>query len=833
MGLEEYWEKRRFERTAEPKGRLAAGGERRRFVIQKHAASRLHYDFRLELHGVLKSWAVPKGPSLDPAEKRLAVHVEDHPVEYGSFEGIIPKGEYGGGTVLLWDRGNWEPLADPDEGYRRGNLKFRLHGEKLHGEWALVRMHGRGAEDKNWLLVKKKDEAARPGAGLEIVDELPRSVATERGLGEIAADPEHWSGKSLDPSGLPHAQRRGQPEVLSPQLALLAREPPEGDDWLHEIKHDGYRMLCLVEKGEARLLTRRGHDWTERFPAIGRAIEALPVESAVYDGEVVVLEKSGRSNFQALQNAMKGRKVGQLVYYLFDLPHCRGYDLTRTPLLLRKGLLRQIVALSPEGSPLHLSDHVRGEGRRFYENACRLGLEGVVSKRADSAYEQRRSRTWLKIKCTLRQEFVVGGYSDPSGSRARFGSLLVGVYDSERRLVFSGAVGTGFDERSLHSLYEQLRDLSVAEPPFANPPRGRGLHWVRPELVIEAEFTEWTEEGLLRHPAFKGLRADKAPEDVAREEPSAAARPAPEAASRSFRAKPGKNAGAFRLTHPERVLYPADDLTKGDLAAYYAAVADRLLPHLSGRPLSIIRCPEGISSGCFYQRHVTGGLPGSLRGQRISTGEGEETFLVIEDGRGLLDLVQAGALELHPWGCRADKPERPDRMIFDLDPGAGVPWEAVTGAALLLRERLEDLGLTSFVKTSGGKGLHVVLPLRRTASWEQVKGFARALAEDVVRESPRQFIATMALARRRGKIFIDYLRNSRSATCVAPYSARARAGAPVSMPVGWDELAGGLLSTSFSVRNAPGRLARVETDPWQGFFEANQALTAAMRKRYG
>ncbi|MBI5445224.1 MAG: DNA ligase D [Deltaproteobacteria bacterium] len=827
MALEEYRRKRRFDRTAEPAGRVAAP-DGRLYVVQKHAASRLHYDVRLELEGVLKSWAVPKGPSLDPAEKRLAVHVEDHPVEYGSFEGIIPKGEYGGGTVLLWDRGWWEPLGDPEQAYRDGNLKFRLHGEKLRGEWALVRMHGAGAEeDKNWLLLKKRDEEARPGSRGRFVREAPRSVATGRDLEEIAEAPgKVWSARPLDPGSLPGARRTARPASLRPQLASPVAAAPEGDGWLHEIKYDGYRILCVVEAGEATLWTRRGNDWTDRFPDVARAAAALPLGEAVYDGELVVLGRDGRPDFQALQNALRGAKGGAVAYYLFDLPYGDGYDLSRTPLSARKELLRRILELgTPANSPLKFSDHIRGHGPTVHDNACRLSLEGIVSKRADSAYEQRRTRSWLKTKCFRRQEFVVGGYTDPAGSRTGFGSLLVGYYDDAGALVFCGGVGTGFDQATLGMLHRKLRELEAAEPAFRNPPRARGLHWVRPELVAEVEFADWTDEGILRHPSFKGLREDKPPRDVVRERPldAPAAGVRSSGAGRERSRTVGRRARG-RLTHPERVVYPGEGITKRDVAEYYAEVAPWLLPHVADRPLSIVRCPDGTAGECFYQRHVAERLPPPLRSVAIDIESGREDFLALDDAEGLLALVQLGALELHPWGCRAGDPERADRLIFDLDPGPGVAWEEVVRAAFLLREHLDRVGLESFPKTSGGKGLHLVVPLTRPAPWARLRSFAKRVADEIARSEPERFVAAMTLSKRKGRIFVDYLRNGRAATCVAAYSTRARPGAAVSLPLSWEELSPRIRPDGFTISDVRSRLAHLDKDPWEGFFHVRQGL---------
>jgi bifunctional non-homologous end joining protein LigD len=850
MVLEEYRHKRDFRKTSEPEGREGIGRTPGlRFVVQKHAATRLHYDLRLELDGVLKSWAVPKGPGTEPGDKHLAVHVEDHPLEYGEFEGIIPKGEYGGGTVLLWDRGIWEPLEDPLHGYAKGELKFLLHGHKLRGKWTLVRLRAKqGEEDKNWLLIKGREGWGGEGDG-ESADpeqELDRSVATGRTMDEIArlgekiwhSAPSPGEGKSgpagrLDLSGLSGAEPGEQPQVIGPQLATLVPEAPRGEEWLHEIKFDGYRLLCFVLDGQARMISRRGQDWTDRFRSIADRAASLG-RDCILDGEVVVLRPDGTTDFQALQNLLKGKGTGELIYYAFDLPHCAGFDLTRVPLALRKETLREFL---PAEGIVRFSEHIRGRGGDVFRNACRLGLEGIISKRADSPYGSGRGSSWLKVKCVKRQEFVVGGYTEPSGSRAGFGALLVG-FNEGGELHFAGRVGTGFTERTLSDLSERLSKIETARPPFVDPPRGReakGVHWVAPELVAEVGFTEWTREGVLRHPSFKGLREDKSASEVTRER----ARPLPEPREPArVDVPPGSGKGhrgsvaGVRVSNPDRTVFPEAGITKGEVAAFYEQIGDRVLPYLVERPLTVIRCPEGIGGQCFYQKHLYDYLPSSIHGVEVMEKGKKELYILIRDIKGLIGLVQMGVIELHPWGSRAEHLELPDTMVFDLDPDPAVEWSAVVQGAFQIRTRLEDLGLKSFVKTTGGKGLHLIVPLEPRADWDGVKSFAGAVAKELARRHKERFVATMAKAKRSGKVFIDYFRNGRGATSVAAYSLRARKGAPVSTPVEWEELPE-VRPDTFTLRTLRQRLETMGRDPWEGYFSLRQSLTESMQREMG
>lgn len=802
MSLKEYHDKRDFSHTAEPRGveEPSAGGHS--FVVQKHDATRLHYDFRLELDGVLLSWAVPKGPSLDPKERRLAMHVEDHPVDYGSFEGVIPKGEYGGGTVMLWDQGTWEPVkGDPRADYRRGRLKFRLHGQRLKGIWNLVRLEG--DDDKAWLLIKSRDEEA----STDDVLAQDTSVKTRRSMDEIAGERDAvWHSQDFDPSA---GRQAAFPADLKPQLAVLAKAAPKGDQWLHELKYDGYRMLAFIREGKPRLLTRTHQDWTDRYPSVVKALTQLPVNNCVLDGEVVVLDEKGHSDFQALQRG------GDPLYYVFDMPWCQGCDLTGVPLRDRKRLLEEMLGSSP--AVVRYSDHVVGQGEAFFEQACKLGVEGIVSKRADAPYEGRRNGDWVKVKCQSSQEFVIGGYTEPSGSRRGFGALLLGV-QKEEGLFWCGKVGTGFDGRTLEELTPRLEALERKTSPFVNPPKGaeaRGVHYVTPKLVAQVEFTEMTADGTLRHPSFKGLREDKPAAEVVVETPK----------------KKGLELSGVVVTNPDRVVYPEIGLTKGEVAEYYQLAVPRILPHLVNRPLALVRCPQGRGKACFYQKHLNDTFPKPVRGVPVQESDGIGYHLCIDDAEGLLALVQFGGLEIHPWGCQADRVDRPDRLVMDLDPAPDVPWPQVVEATLEVAHRLAELGLVSFAKTTGGKGMHVVAPLARRTTWEDLKAFTKALAEAMEADSPKRYIAVMTKARRKGKVFVDYLRNGEGATAVGAYSTRAREGAPVSTPLRWDEVTPALDPQAFTVPAMAARLAL--PDPWEGFLEVEQSLTREMLRRVG
>jgi bifunctional non-homologous end joining protein LigD len=870
MALEEYKKKRDFKKTAEPKGKVHKK-EGHSFVVQKHDASRLHYDFRIELDGVLKSWAVPKGPSFDPADKRLAMHVEDHPLEYGGFEGTIPKGEYGGGTVMLWDRGEWEADGDLRAMYHKGSMKFRLHGEKLRGGWALVRMGGNRGEN-SWLLIKEKDDEAQPG--YDVTAEEPLSVATQRDLDNIAAAEDAvWSSNRGPKSNAktqkpkrktqvtqkPKAGKKAPfPKEVSPQLATLVKEVPAGEDWIHEIKYDGYRLLAMIDGGKVRLMTRNGKDWTGKFPSVAKAFAALTADQAVIDGELVVVKPDGKTDFQALQNALKNGKNVNLQLYAFDLIYLDGHDLSRTPLLERKEALAALLSSAnvPMDSPLHFSDHIVGQGGAVYRNACDQGLEGIISKKANSSYHQSRTKDWVKVKCLRRQEFVIAGFTDPGGSRKGFGALVLGVHNEDGELVYAGRVGTGFNDASLKDIHSRLKKIERKTSAFAEPPTGadaKGVHWVEPRLLAEVEFTEWTQDGILRHPSFQGLREDKPPEEIVREKPETLrasdkkqmtkARKSAEAdavqesgVKRSSKAKKGEaEVAGVRLSNPDRVLYPEQKVTKLELAEFYEAITEWASPYMLNRPLSVVRCPQGRGEKCFYQKHLKENLPEAVKGIPIAERKAEEDYLYVDSLAGIISLVQMGVLEIHPWACRIDRIEQPDYMVFDLDPAEDVSWGDVVAGTLRVKEVLEDLGLRSFVKTSGGKGLHVMVPLtrREDQDWNVTKEFSHKIALMMSRDEPGKYIANMSKAKRRGKIFVDYLRNGRGATSVAAYSTRARAGAPVSTPVFWDEVTENLRPDQFTIKNLPGRLQELKEDPWKDFSSTRQSITKAMRKKVG
>ncbi|MET0962162.1 MAG: DNA ligase D [Noviherbaspirillum sp.] len=830
MTLEKYHAKRDFGKTAEPRGAVARPGEQLSFVVQKHAARKLHYDFRLELDGTLKSWAVPKGPSLDPGDKRLAVHVEDHPVEYGSFEGDIPAHEYGAGNVIVWDRGTWTPLGDAAAGYRKGHLKFTLAGEKLSGGWALVRM-GRLQEGKdNWLLIKERDDAAREGKDAEITALLPDSVLSGKA-------PARKTKAGKPPPAGPKATgaRAALPAMIEPQLATLTDRAPEGEEWLAEMKFDGYRALCRLQDGKATLYTRAGNDWTAKWKDIAAAAAALPAQEAWLDGEVVALDDKGNVSFQLLQNNMSEAR-GRLAYYVFDLPWLNGHDLRDVPLAQRKELLRALLEKSDPAGQVRYSDHLSGDARQAFSHACMHGLEGIIVKRADARYAATRSQSWLKVKCQQRQEFVVGGYTDPAGSREKFGALLLGVYEEDGSLRYAGRVGTGFDGEMLRSLHKDFAALATDTPPFRDPPKKRGapgLHWLQPTLIAEVKFAQWTNDGLIRQGAFMGMRSDKPARAIRREAPvpleeTQTQQPAAAAPKRSGKAAADQaTVAGVRLTHPSRVLFAEAGVTKLDLAHYYEDIADWILPHLAGRPLTLVRCPQGHH--CFFQKHVNDSTVEGVGQIEVPTGGASATYMSAGTLPELIRLVQMGVLELHTWGALGGQLDLPDRMIFDLDPDTALDWKDVVEGAQLVRSLLADIGLTSFVKTTGGKGLHVVVPLAPQRSWDEVKAFSKSVATHLEQVLPKRFVASMSRAKRGGRIFVDYLRNASEATAVAAYSTRAKPDAPVSMPLDWEELADGKLrSNTYTVLNLRQRLDGLKQDPWTDYFRSRQKLTAKM-----
>jgi bifunctional non-homologous end joining protein LigD len=918
MGLERYHQKRNFRVTPEPKGKLGKRtGSLLRFIIQKHAASRLHYDFRLELGGVLLSWAVPKGPSLDPNDKRLAMHVEDHPIEYGDFEGVIPAKQYGAGTVMLWDRGTWIPKGDAKEMFDKGRLKFELSGEKLHGGWNLVRSRSSKYSGESWLLIKEADEYARLGEAAAIGDDMPDSVVSGRSLEQIAASADRvWhSNKSVEANvkagavakpkpvtgiaKVPGARKAAMPAFIEPELATLMKAPPAGSNWIHEIKYDGYRMLARIEGGSARMISRNKKDWTGNFSSVAQAAARLPVKTAWLDGEVVALDAQGRSSFQALQNALSASPPADLGYIVFDVLYLDGFDLTRVKLAERKELLHTLLASASGG--IRYSDHFSVPGKGFLDNIRKLGLEGMVSKRPDLAHHDGRSTAWIKVKAQRRQEMVVGGFTEPGGSRHGFGALLLGVYDNSK-LRYSGRVGTGFNDATLAALKQKLDKLEQPKTSFENPPTGaeaRGVHWVRPTLVAEVEFTEWTSDGTLRHPSFLGLRADKRATEVVREvehapdeepaevegskahaarnnpsqrggvrmrtdaQPKSAASPrradgqqtagvkAPKerAAAKDFvptkarqartagksvpAGAPGSIAGVV-LTNPDKVLYPEARLAKSDLARFYERIADWILPHFEQRPLTLFRCPNGWDKPCFYQKNADASVIDAIDRVKVPSGGGKSSLYMMANSlTALIGLVQMGTLELHPWGSTADRLGCPDRLTFDLDPDDKVTWDDLKQAALLVKTLLENVGLQPFLKTTGGKGLHVVVAIEPTTEWEDAKNFTKAAAELLERTFPDRFTSKLLKVSRGGKIFIDYLRNAEGATAVGAYSLRARANAPVSTPIEWTELDRDVRFDHFNVSSVLKRHAKLKRDPWGGIAKSARPLDKARMAKVG
>lgn len=799
--LRDYEARRDFTRTAEPQ----AGGAQRGanhapiFVVQKHAAKRagLHYDFRLEHGGVLWSWAVPKGPSLDPADRRMAMQVEDHPLDYATFEGRIPEGGYGAGTVEVWDHGTWEPLDDPEKGLRDGELRFTLAGTRLHGRFTLVRLKPRGKQ-RAWLLIKGHDEAERPGEDAASLERDPPPVAVQ-------------------------GARKGRlPTRQEPQLASLASRAPPGDFWLNEIKLDGYRLLIWLEDGQVRIRTRNNQDWTERLPALAHAVAALPARTALLDGELVALRPDGTSSFADLQAALSAHDDGRLVFYAFDLLYLNGYDLRACRLDDRK---RALAGLSDWKGRLRYSAHATEDADALRGEACRMGLEGIICKRADGPYRAGRGRGWLKLKCVGRDEFVILGWTPPQGTRTSLGALHLGYHDARGRLHYAGGVGTGFDTRARASLRKAL-DRRAADGPPAGlltgaAPVAPAIRWVRPELVGEIRYAGWSDAGRLRHAVWLGLRDDKTPQQVVRSAPGGApAEPA---------RRPGRRSMASHdtppLTHPDRVLWPEGDggLTKGDLAAYWDAVAEWALPGIAHRPLALVRCPGGIEGERFFQKQGHGHLPAGVRDGHA----GGSPYVAIDDAAGLAALVQVAAIELHTWGATEAAALTPDRVVFDLDPGEDVDFAAVVAAARLVRDRLEGHGLAAFCRTTGGKGLHVVAPLRPEADWDTVRAWCRAFAEAMSRDAPDRFVATLPKARRRGHILIDWLRNGLGATAVASFSPRARPGATVATPLHWRDVTPRLDPTAYTIRTVPARLRRQRTDPWEGFADSARALPPA------
>ena len=823
--LSEYARKRDFDRTPEPTPEEGAGaaGE---FVVQKHAARRLHYDLRLELDGTLKSWAVTRGPSLTLGEKRLAVRTEDHPVSYLEFEGNIPKGEYGGGSMIVWDRGRWVPEGDPHVGLEKGHLAFRLDGARLQGLWHLVRIRPKpGEKTQPWLLMKAEDSFARPPGSPEIVDEEITSYLSGRTNQELAAQGElrqdHKARVTIAKAkkiflpdiGKVRGARKGLlPTFVEPSLALPCDKPPSGPKWIHEIKQDGYRIQARVDGRNVKLLTRKGLDWTERFQAIADAVHDLGLASALIDGEIVVQDAAGLTSLNELQDDLKSGRQDRLRYFAFDLLYCDGFDLMPANLVDRKSLLQQVLASTPP--PICFGEHLEADGPTVLEHSCRLGLEGIISKRKDLPYRSGHGEHWLKSKCRATQEFVILGFIGSTAASRSIGSLALGYYD-DKMLVYAGRVGTGWSAAQARALYADLAKLETTKPKLKKAlPAGadKGVTWIEARLVCEVEYRDWTQDGLIRQSSFKGLREDKPAEEIVLETAPKPVRAATDVAPAAV---------AVRLTHPERILWAEPGITKQGLADFYTEIADWILPHISGRVLSLLRCPSGVEAKCFFAKHAWAGLTDAV--QRVAVGE-KQPMLAINDLAGLLELVQAGVAEIHPWGSRVERLEFPDRLIFDLDPGDDVPWARVAAAAAEVRGRLQELGLKSFLKTTGGKGLHVVVPVEPAVGWDEAKAFTAAFAETLAREKPDRYVATMAKRVRHGRILVDYFRNHRGATAVAAYSTRGRPHATVSTPLAWDELSESLKSDHFTVGNLRHRLAFLKDDPWPGFFTLRQRI---------
>lgn len=797
LGL--YNAKRDFAKTAEPKGKRAQKGGNS-FVVQKHDATRLHWDFRLEIDGVLKSWAVTRGPSLNPDDKRLAVRTEDHPLDYGTFEGTIPEGEYGGGTVMLWDRGTWAPIEGKSAAdLEKGHLHFTLDGERMKGEWLLIRLKPKPKEKReNWLLRKIEDEYA--GASDTLVERALTSVTTGRTMQDIAA-----GKKAPKQRKAAKTKRAGKPPPFQPvQLATLVDNVPDDGDWIHETKYDGYRALVAVGGGEARLYTRTGLDWSEKFPDVVQAAAELDISSGLLDGEIVVLDTEGKPDFSALQEAIKagGRPM---LYFAFDLLQLDGEDLRSLPNIERKERLRPLI---PAQGPIQFAEHVAGSGEPLFKAICAAGIEGIISKRADAPYRGKRTTAWLKVKCIQRQEFVILGWTESTARLRGFGALLMGIRE-DGDLRYAGKVGTGYSASMIADLRAELDKIAAKSPATDIPASARrGAHWVRPELVAEIAYSEMTSGGILRHASFIGLRKDKPSTDVKMEKPVAAPQ-VPKA----------------RITNADRVIFPEAGITKGELADYHEKMSALLLSFAAGRPISLVRCPEGRAKECFFQRHGAENLGESIRTIKVSAKDGKDrAYLYVDDRAGLMECIQMGTIELHGWGSKAADIERPDRLVFDLDPDEELGFEEVRKGARELKKQLSDLGLVSFPMLSGGKGIHVVVPLTPAAEWPTVSDFAQRFSQAIASLQPDRYVATMSKAKRKGRIFIDWLRNQRGSTAILPYSVRARAGAPVAAPIAWSELDGIESGGHYSLQDAEQLIERANSPLLAGWGQARQEL---------
>ena len=821
-----YRNKRDFSKTAEPSGarkKQPAGGDS--FVVQKHAARRLHYDFRLELDGVLLSWAVTRGPSYNPHDKRLAVRVEDHPLDYGGFEGTIPEGEYGGGSVIVWDRGRWQPHGDPHEGLSEGKLKFELFGQRLRGAWTLVRMapDKPGQKRENWLLIKERDSLANDAPGESLLAEFTTSVVSGHTIDDIADGMKARPKERADRKTKGGAKTNGDPPgFVKPQFALLHDAPPEGAGWFHEIKFDGYRIVAVKDGGAVTFFSRTGLDWTAKFASLAPAIAALPCETAVIDGEVAVTDAKGRTDFSALQAALAAGRDG-FTYYVFDLTHLDGEDPTALPLRERKARLKILMSGAGKGGRVVYSDHVEGQGGAFFAKAAEMGLEGIVSKDAAAPYSSGPSSSWRKVKAAGAQEFVIVGYAASDKKGRPFSSLLLGYYDASDALTYAGRVGTGYSEQTLETLGEKLSRLRSASRPEINGLVDRSdVVYVRPELVAQVRFIGWTADRVVRHAVFLGLREDKPARQVRAETLST---------KEAHMAKAPDADGAVRvadvrLTSPGRPLYPDDGITKREVADYYLRVADRMMPYIEDRLISLVRCPQGSESACFFQRHASAGFPEQFHRLKIreNNSDAEEEYIYIDAPGGLVAAVQIGALELHIWGSRVGDVERADRIVFDLDPDEGLPFADIKKAALEVRGMLEAIGLTSFVMATGGKGLHIVAPIVPERAWPDIKTFTRAIAETLASQYPDRYTANIRKASRKGRIFVDYLRNDRSATAICPYSTRNKPGATIAVPLAWDALKSLKSAHPIALRDGAAIDRLIAADPWADYRRVKQSL---------
>ncbi|WP_085607545.1 MULTISPECIES: DNA ligase D [unclassified Pseudomonas] len=841
--LDDYNRMRDFSATSEPaaerrRGKKSAGDHALQFCIQKHDASHLHYDFRLELDGALKSWAVPKGPSLDPKVKRLAVHVEDHPLDYATFEGSIPEGHYGAGDVIVWDRGVWIPLEDPEKAYAKGKLKFELQGEKLAGVWNLVRTHMPGKKEQ-WFLIKHQDSAARPQSDYDVLVAEPDSVLSERTI----VDKPSLSAKQVKPlKASPKAPRKPAsgklagahkariPAQLKPQLATLVESAPAGD-WQYEIKFDGYRIMARIDQDEVQLFTRNGHDWTHKLPKQAQALAALGLESAWLDGEMVVADADGVPDFQALQNTFDAGRSENILYYLFDLPYLNGVDLREVPVQERRAALATVLK-AHEDPLLRFSEAFDETPQALLNSACQMRMEGLIGKRLGSPYVSRRSSDWIKLKCKHRQEFVIVGYTDPKGARSSFGALLLGLHDRDSgELRYAGKVGTGFNETTLKSILAQLKPLRVKKPAVVNPPTGfeaKGVHWLKPSLLAEVAFAEMTQDGSVRHAVFHGLREDKPAKDITEE------RAKPMKTSKAQTTAPSQTDladGKVRITHPDRVIDASSGTTKMQLAEYYASVAEWILPQLKDRPVALVRAPDGIAGDLFFQKNAENlAIPGIRTLDKELTGQ---PVMLINNAEALIGAVQMSTVELHTWNATTTDLDKPDRFVLDLDPDPALPWKSMVEATALTLTVLDELGLKAFLKTSGGKGIHLVVPLTRKHGWDEVKDFSHAIVTHMAKLLPERFSAVSGPKNRVGRIFIDYLRNGLGATTICAYAARTREGLPVSVPLFREEVGEIKGADQWNVHNVHERLAEVGDEPWADMKKTRQSITAEMRKRVG